>query len=617
VVRRVNDAEELHLSLDDAALERCVDRLRARLAVQGISPQLACETFALIRESARRSLGLRHHDVQLRAGWALLNGRIGEMNTGEGKTLSATLAAATAALAGIPVHVITVNDYLAERDAAKLSALYDRLGISVGVVREGDETDVRRNAYRQPVVYCSNKQLVFDFMQDQLDIARLRGAGGSGATRMKLGRLFRMRRHDDVLMLQGLCFAIVDEADSVLVDEARTPMILARESRDAGRTLLYTQALHFARALDRNRDFLVHAHAHRVELTGHGLRRAAAMCLGAGARWEGARQREQLLTLALTALHTFHLDEHYVIKDERVCIVDAYTGRVLGDRSWEGGLQQMIELKESVPMTPERETMARLSQQRFFAQYLRLGGMTGTGHEVRRELRRVYGLRFERIPTHRPSLRRYHGERLFRDAGAKWAEVLSRVKTLHQQGRPVLVGTRSIRDSEFASGVLAAAGLAHQVLNARQDAEEAAMIARAGERGQITIATNMAGRGTDIALGEGVAELGGLHVIACERHEASRIDRQLFGRAARQGDPGSCERMMALDDELMRFHLPATLRRLVGALAPSGELPRWLAPALARGAQRHAERERARQRKAVEAADRRMDEMLGFAGREA
>ena len=609
MLARVNALETVLRTLDDDALDARVNTLHHRLCNHSVTVDGAAESFALIREIARRSLGLRHHDVQLMAGWALLNGQIAEMSTGEGKTLSATLAAATAALAGTPVHIITVNDYLAARDAQSMSPLYARLGIQVGVVREGDDSDQRRLAYQQAVVYCSNKQLIFDFLQDQLNLG-----ARSNAARMKLDRLFGRHARSSNLLLRGLPFAIVDEADSVLIDEARTPMILARESEDSERLTLYREALDIASTLQIERDFLVDRHARNCSLTARGRDAANDACKGRCGVWRGRRQREQLLLLALNALHAYERDEDYVVKDEKVCIVDPYTGRVLGDRSWQGGLQQLIELKEQCEPSRERETIARISQQRFFSRYLRLSGMSGTVREVRGELKRVYQLRYARIPTHRPSKRRYLGERVFTNCDAKWQAVTQRVVAMHQAQRPVLVGTRSIEDSMRCSEHLHAAGVAHQVLNANQDAQEAAIIARAGERGQVTVATNMAGRGTDIALADSVDALGGLHVIACERHEAARIDRQLFGRAARQGNTGSCERIGCLDDELMRLYLPVWLRRLSRLCTPGQRIVTPLGVLISAMTQRRAERDRARQRKAVMEADRRMDRMLSFTG---
>jgi preprotein translocase subunit SecA len=613
VLAAINALEPALERAGDAELDRRIDGLSTALIRRGMNRADAVAAFALVREVSRRSLGLRHHDVQLRAGWAMLGGRIAEMNTGEGKTLSATLAAATAALSGVPVHVITVNDYLAARDAEAMAPLYARLGLGVGTALETQTAEQRRTGYRQPVTYCSNKQLVFDFLQDRLTLGQ-----ATDATRLKLDRVLGRRGRGEALLLRGLSFAIVDEADSVLIDEARTPMILARERADDARDALFLRALELARALVPGRDFAIDPHARQARLTQRGRSALGRLCAGDPGPWRSERHREQLLALALAALYAYRRDGEYVVKDARVCIVDGYTGRVMGDRAWQGGLQQMIELKEGCATSAERETLARISQQRFFSHYMRLGGMTGTAREVRRELGRVYGLEVERIPPHRPSRRRDLGETVFVDAQTKWRAVTRRVAALHATGQPVLLGTRTVRDSEELSTRLHDAGIAHQVLNARQDAQEAAIIARAGQRGQVTVATSMAGRGTDIALGPDVAALGGLHVIACERGEAARIDRQLFGRAARQGDPGSFERIGALDEELL-LELPAAVRRLAAGLTrlsgTGGRLPLRLGTLLCALAQRLAEARRARQRRTVMEADRRMDRSLAFAGK--
>lgn len=597
--------------VSDRRLWESLRYLRGRLLHEGLTAELCARTFAIAREAAARQLGTRPFDVQLHGGWTMLQGRIAEMDTGEGKTLTATLPACTAALAGIPVHVITVNDYLAQRDASTMGPLYEALGLTVGVVTEQLDPQARRDAYACNITYCTNKQLVFDYLRDRVVI----GAGRS-TLRLQLERLYESHGKASRLLLRGLCFAIVDEADSVLVDEARTPLILAqpREAGDEGQ--IYVQALELASQLVPGRDFQIHERERELTLHDQGRARIEGLAQSLSGVWRTPVGREELIRQALSALHLFHRDRHYLVRDGQVQIIDEYTGRVMRDRSWERGLHQMIETKEGCDLSTRRETLARISYQRFFRRYLLLAGMTGTASEVARELKSVYGLQVVRIPTNRPVQRKAIPDRMFATEAEKWQCIVGRVRALHRRGRPVLVGTRSVESSEHLSGLLAAAGLKHQMLTARQDGDEATVVARAGERGRITVATNMAGRGTDIRLGDGVRSLGGLHVIASERHEAGRIDRQLFGRCGRQGDAGSYEAIVSLEDELIERYCPRALARLGAMSSHRGRpLPHRLGRFINGVAQRRAERHHARIRRQLLKADEQLDTMLGFSGR--
>jgi preprotein translocase subunit SecA len=579
-----------------------LDELRVRLRREGFTEPLVGAAFALVRAAAERTLGKRHHDVQLVGGWAMLRGMLAEMDTGEGKTLTATLAAATAALTGRAVHVITVNDYLASRDADTLRPLYEALGITVACVKHGMQPDERRAAYRSDVVYCSNKELTFDYLRDRLALGgrprpiasridALAGAGGA-----------------DKVLLRGLQFAIVDEADSVLIDEARTPLILSSKGDSGKEEAVHRQALALARELGREH-FRIEEGA--VELTAAGAERVRTLAVPLGGVWTGPRRTELLVRQALTALEMFQRDKHYLVRDGKVQIIDEYTGRVMADRSWEQGLHQLIEIKEEVEVTGQHETLARISYQRFFRRYQHLCGMTGTAAEVAGELWSVYRLRVARIPTHQPVRRLRLPDCVYGRAGEKWRAVVSAIEERHRMGQPVLVGTRSVAASEHLASLLEKAKLPFRLLNARQDSDEAAIVAEAGERGRITVATNMAGRGTDIKLGEGVAELGGLHVICTERHDSGRIDRQLFGRCGRQGDPGSCEAILAADDDLAATHakLPsAWLASLERVPSRTGRLLYWLA-------QRRAEAAHSRARQQLLQMDESQGDMLAFSGR--
>lgn len=593
--------------LKETEFQRAAESLRAALVRQGLTAPLVAEVFALIREVAARLLNQRHFDVQVLGGYALLQGLVAEMQTGEGKTLTATLPACAAALSGLPVHIVTVNDYLATRDAELMGPLYRALGLSVGVIVHGLTPEARRQAYACDVTYCTNKELVFDYLKDRLAIGRQ-----SNPVQRRVRKVSSPGQTDG-LLLRGLYFAIVDEADSVLVDEARTPLIIAGRGSDADERLMYEQALAVARQLRLGQEARLDLRARHIRLTDAGSARVLKLTAGFGGVWRGRGRREHLIEQALSALHLFELDKHYVVQDAKVQIVDEYTGRVMADRSWERGLHQMIEVKESCPLSERQETLARISYQRFFRRYLRLSGMTGTAREVAGELWSVYQLGVATIPTNRPMQRVGFPDRVFETSGARWTAVVGAVEQLYVKGRAVLIGTRSVAASEHLGRLLRAAGLPHRVLNARQDREEAEIVAQAGGAGRITVATNMAGRGTDIHLGDGVAVRGGLHVLATERHDAGRIDRQLFGRCGRQGDPGSHEALLSLEDELVVAHTTAFGRWLAGLALRVG----WQGPSLRLigRAQRAAERSHARMRRAVLKVDDQLESALAFAGR--
>lgn len=585
--------------------------LRKDLRRDGFRDELVARSFALIRETAHQVLGMRHFDVQLMGGWVLLNGMVAEMETGEGKTLTATLPACTAALAGIPVHVITVNDYLVERDCALMAAVYQTLGITVAAVTAEMDHGARQAAYACDVVYCTNKTVVFDYLRDRI----LLGANSS-ALHLRLEKIYGGATRSRRLLLRGLNFAIVDEADSVLVDEARTPLIISSEVGSGDEALVAEQALDLARAMRSGEDFHIHLTDRRLRLTEAGHQRLIVGCRDLGGVWAGSLRREELLVQALTALHLFHRDEHYLVRDGKIQVIDEFTGRVMADRSWGQGLHQLIEAKEGCTLTTRREPLARISYQRFFRRYLHLSGMTGTGTEVRGELGSVYGLAIVPIPTNHPSRRQWCPDRIFETMDEKWAAIGQRIADLHRQGVPILLGTRSVAASEIASQHLAALGLEHEVLNAKQDGAEAAIVARAGAVGGITIATNMAGRGTDIKLDQAVIDRGGLHVILSERHEAGRIDRQLAGRCARQGDPGCFEAILSLEDALLEPYRGGLLDwLLLASTRPGTALGARARYWFMRWAQMRTEFSQSRIRKRLLRMDQQMGDVLSFSGR--
>lgn len=610
IVRRVAAQGEGLAALSDGELAQAIVEVRQRLRRDGLTEAATIRAFALIREQAHRVIGMRHFDVQVLGGWVILQGMLAEMQTGEGKTLTATLPAATAAMAGIPVHIVTVNDYLVGRDAALMGPLYRALGLTVGTVQEGMEHGERRAAYACDIVYCTNKQLVFDYLRDRMV------RGGIKGMRMRLDGLFGEEAIGGRLLLRGLCFGILDEADSVLIDEARTPLIISRSGEPVGGEALYRQALDLAALLKPVADYRLDLVRREVELTDVGQDRLATLAEempDGGGVWSGTRRREELVRQALYARELLVRDKHYLVKDGKIQIIDTYTGRLMPDRSWERGLHQLVEAKEGCEIRAQTETLARISFQRFFRRYLRLAGMTGTAREVVGELWSIYQLGVVTIPTNRPMRRKGIVGRVYGGAGDKWRAVVDRIRVLHGQGVPILVGTTSVEASEHLSALLSDAGIAHQVLNARQDSHEAETIAHAGQLGQVTVATNMAGRGTDIKPGPGVPELGGLYVLATERHEAGRIDRQLYGRTGRQGDPGCYQYLVSLDDDLVTNNGWRWLARfLTGNRAGSVGL---LGSLVVNLSQWGAERRHAKIRRQLLKLDEQTGKLLAFSGR--
>jgi preprotein translocase subunit SecA len=594
----------------DAQLQQRGGHMRSRLRRGGFTPALVGECFALVREAAARTIGKRHYGAQLMAGWVLLDGKLAEMATGEGKTFVASLPACAVALAGYPVHVVTVNDYLASRDAAQLAPLYAFLGLDVGVVIQGMAAPERRAAYACAITYCTNKEVAFDYLKDKIGLTR-----GSSRLHLALDRLRSARRGDDRLILRGLHFAIVDEADSVFIDEARTPLILSSSTQSNEEADNCARALALAADLVEGVDYLLDRRERSVSLCEPGQEKVSERSAALDGVWSSRRAREELVHQALSAQLLYQVNQHYVVANQKIQIVDESTGRVMPDRSWERGLHQMIETKEGCSITARRETLARITYQRLFRRYLRLSGMTGTASETAREIKALYRLDVVRIPLHKASQRQLLPGQVCRNAADKWQAVADATAQLAQAQRPVLIGTRSVEASEALSAVLAQRGIAHALLNARQDHAEADIIAQAGSPGQVTVATNMAGRGTDIHLDEGVAERGGLHVILTEYHESQRVDRQLFGRCARQGDPGSCQAIVAVDDALFTVHAAAA-GRAVAALAADGHWERTLVhQVLRRLAQFSAERRHAGIRMQHFTQDRRLEQVLAFSGR--
>lgn len=607
IIKLVDDRALELSSLTDSALADIARDLRIAFRREGAQEKLVGLSFALIRETAHRVLGMRHFDVQLMGGFAMYQGMIAEMQTGEGKTLTATLPAATAALAGMPVHVITVNDYLAKRDAETMNPLYEALGLTVGIVVQDMEPDARRAAYGCDITYCTNKDLTFDYLRDQMVLGDRKEN-----LRLKMERLHRRESRTDRLVLRGLAFAIIDEADSVLIDEARTPLIISGEGDIEDELERSKQALAIVGELSDGEHYRIRYDERGIELSERGKSKLRQLAEPLGGMWAISILREELATQALSALFLFHRDEQYLVQDGKVQIIDEYTGRIMPDRFWSEGLHQLIEVKEECEPSGRRLTLARITYQRFFRRYLRVGGMTGTANEVASEFWSVFRLPVVRIPTNRPCLRKIGALRIAPAANEKWEIIADRAAVLQRSGVPVLIGTRSVSASEELSAVLSRHDIVHSVLSAAQDSEEASIVARAGEAGRVTVATNMAGRGTDIILADGVAESGGLHVIMSERHDAGRIDRQLAGRSARQGDPGHVETVLSLEDSLLEFghgtlfgYIWQLLARRFGGV---------FGPIAFTHAQRRAERTHSRMRRDLLKLDEKLGQALAFSG---
>jgi len=610
---RVVAMEKEFAGKTDARLREAAAEFRERFRRRRETSEDLERAFALVREVANRQIGERPFLVQVAGALALEAGFVAEMATGEGKTLAATMPATIAGWRGRGCHIVTVNDYLAKRDAAWMGSIYRFCGLRGAHVEQGMPAPERRDAYQADITYATNKEVTADFLRDRLALGRLQDLPAALLGKIAEGR----GGGTDRLVQRGLEFAIVDEADSVLIDEAVTPLIISGDAPNPQQVEAFKEAVELANRLEPDRDYRVSERWREVDLTVAGKARLAEWSGPIGGVWHGTRRAEELVLQALTAREFFLHDKQYVLQDGKVVIVDEFTGRLMPDRTWRDGLHQAIEAKEGLEVNLPKDTYARISFQRLFRMYRKLAGMTGTAAEAWREFWQIYRLPVVVIPTNRPCVRRILPDRVFATESAKWEAVVQEIRCLHASGRPVLVGTRSVRASEHLSGLLRAEGLEHQVLNAVRHAEEAQIVASAGQAGRITVATNMAGRGTDIKLGPSVAERGGLHVLATERHEAGRIDRQLFGRSARQGDPGSAQTFVSIEDELPRRfapHLSAMLRRRHGQT--DKEIPSRLARRVFDAAQRRAERLALRQRKAILKTDQWLDEYLGFAGKE-
>lgn len=527
-VDKINALEPEISGLSDARLRAKTDEFRLRLTKGETLDDLLPEAFAVVREAAKRVMGLRHFDVQLMGGCILHRGKIAEMRTGEGKTLVATLPAYLNALEGKGVHVVTVNDYLARRDSEDMGRVYRFLGLSVGLITHEMDYPARKAAYAADITYGTNNEFGFDYLRDNMVISL------------------------DQMVQRPLHYAIVDEVDSILIDEARTPLIISGPGAQS--TSLYQVMTDVAAKLKEGEDYTVDEKQKTVAPTETGIAKTEKL-LGVSNMYDGENgvDYSHQLMAALKAKALMHRDRDYVVKDGEVIIVDEFTGRLMFGRRYSEGLHQAIEAKEHVKVERESQTLATITFQNYFRMYDKLSGMTGTAKTEEQEFQKIYGLDVVVVPTNKPNIRIDYPDVIYKTRRAKYRAVANAIEELHKKGRPVLVGTTSIQQSEELSELLKKRGIEHNVLNAKFHEKEAEIVADAGQMGAVTIATNMAGRGTDIVLGDGVAELGGLHIIGTERHESRRIDNQLRGRCARQGDPGSTRFYLSLEDDLMRL----------------------------------------------------------------
>ena len=526
VVEKINALEPDFERLSDEQLRGKTYEFRERLSRGETLDDLLPEAFAAVREASKRTLGMRHFDVQLIGGMVLHEGKIAEMKTGEGKTLVATLPAYLNALEGKGVHVVTVNDYLAQRDSTTMGKIYTFLGLTVGCNLHGLTHAQKQEAYNADITYGTNNEFGFDYLRDNMVL------------------------YKEQMVQRPLHYAIIDEVDSILIDEARTPLIISGQA--AKSTEMYYAADRFVRKLKENEDYTIDLKMRSVTLTEAGVEKAEREFRIDNLFDHANVVLNHHIQQALKAHAIMKRDVDYVVQDGEVIIVDEFTGRLMAGRRYSDGLHQAIEAKEQLQVQNESMTLATITFQNYFRMYRKLAGMTGTAKTEEEEFKKIYGLEVVQVPTNKPMIRVDMPDVVYKTSNAKYKAVVEEIVKRHQKRQPVLVGTVSIENSERLSEMLKRRGIPHKVLNAKYHAEEAEIIARAGQPGAVTIATNMAGRGTDIILGEGVAELGGLHIIGTERHEARRIDNQLRGRAGRQGDPGSSQFYLALDDDLMR-----------------------------------------------------------------
>lgn len=603
-----NQADAIRSISDEELASRIKERRwQFQRREKGKSPSFS-GALVLISEAADRILGLRPYPVQIMGSLSLLENFLIEMATGEGKTLTAAMAAVVASWKGLPCHVVTVNDYLAQRDAQQMANYFSFCGVTSGYVTGTMSPLERKQNYDCDIVYTTSKEMLSDFLRDRLKI----GVWQDPSRRM-IRSMLETDTKTEELVMRGLGSVIVDEADSILIDEAVTPLIISRHTENKLLEKAVKIALEIALGLTAGTHYKVNYKYKDIRFTPKGIVAMAEATQLLPGMWRGAARRKELVKQAVRALIFYKKDEQYVVQDDKIVIVDMSTGRMMPQRSWSHGLHQAVEAKERVTVTDPTETMARLSFQRFFRFFPSLSGMTGTTRGGVAEFWQIYRLPVMVIPTNKPCLRHVLPDQIFSSKKKKWDRVVEEIIKVNQTGRPVLVGTGSVAISEKISSSLTIKGVPCKIINAVRHEKEASVVEVAGEKNQVTIATNMAGRGTDIKLGKGIADLGGLHVISTERHESSRIDWQLFGRCARQGDPGSAQSFISIEDDLLERFLPESIRLSIGKHLMTG-YGSFMGKTLFSFCQRAAEQLAFKQRKNVLHNDTWLAEALSFTG---
>ena len=594
----VNALEIARQKLTEPQLRKEALSLKYRAKSGEPASSLLPETYSLVREAANRSLNMRHYDVQILGGTALFHGCITEMQTGEGKTLTATLPLILHCLIGKGAHLATVNDYLAQRDADWMRPIFDLLGISVGVVLTDSQPDGRRAAYNSDITYGTAKEFGFDFLRDRL---LLRASGRSATDFLGEGSNERWSSPGDQPVQRGMHFALVDEADSILIDEARTPLIIGSLGDQAREIVIatYRWAAGNAEKFELKEHYTIEEDSRKIELTARGRALVRSLPRDKDVRLASLLDLYEYAERAIRVFNDYHLNRQYVVKDGEIVIVDEFTGRLADGRKWRDGIHQAVEAKEEIEVTVPTGQAARITVQDLFLRYKFLAGMTGTAATSAGELRRIYRTPVIQVPTNRPPKREKLADRVYGSMMDKFEAIVQEVKEIHAKGRPILIGTRSIDKSNILADLLRREGMLPQVLNANEIAREAEIVSEAGKQGQITVATNMAGRGTDIKLEQVVRELGGMFVICTELHDAARIDRQLIGRCGRQGDPGSYRQYLSLDDEILRNGLGTKTADRLKALGKDSGATFHSYASRFRSAQRRVERKYFRQRMAL------------------
>lgn len=600
-------AKQIDIS-NPAAFRAELTHTRTHLQQQGLQSLVARKAMALVLQAIHHQTGLTAYPSQIIAAAMMLDNVLAEMQTGEGKSLAILLAAGTAALSGTPVHVITANDYLAQRDAEAAEKITQLLELDTGSISNDMDRDQRRIEYARDITFCTAKELVFDYLRDKS------GQPTQVDNLQALAQSMTQSARAESPVLRGLYFAIIDEADSILLDEAMTPFILSKQGKSQLNTEHYRLALKIAAGLKKNTHYAANQSTRSINLTDQGVQQVTRYTENKGGLWQVSRFRTHLIEQALSALHLFEPDRDYLIKEGEIQIIDAVTGRLAEGRKWSQGIHQLLEIKEQLELTDDLEQMAKITYQQFFPRFLKLGGTSATVYEDRVELNQSYGMPVIRVPLRLPCQRQLNPARLFLHRHQKWADILQHSRKTLATGTALLIAVESVEDSQTLSQQFDNNKIEHVVLNARQDEAEAQIIAQAGQPGSVTIATNMAGRGTDIKLPPQVLGTGGLHIICSHLNYSRRIDRQVQGRCARNGQPGTVETILSLEDRLLSRHLPGWIRSLLSRFGHHQALPLMLSKPLIAWPQSIEKWRGRRQRKQLKKHNEHMRKLLAMGG---